>query len=340
MHKLFNKVNWIWQKKGPINHFRPRIHNGTQPVRVVHHMLVYMFQNAHPQFLRELSEEIAKGKIAPKLELRYGRDSIRQDDGRLHTPRVDLTTKTIELHETFLSFLWCCTYSIYVQYLEKVDFPRMNRLNGRVIYPINEENIQKAREMFDYARLLIVNFEDWDKDNLPNPEIYLAEQRTYPEQTNLYYTEAVKFILGHEYTHLKLHADQIDANTPNSSYLVFEAEADNNAIDILIAGLFPKNHFAADAQKLAVCIGIIIGILSMFYFTATTSGTRHPNMEDRLTNALERLPIEDDHEAWGIACIGLQMWDEQFNLQLTWENDPVSYREQYYRIIEQIKAQQ
>jgi hypothetical protein len=333
-------MNWLTQKTGLINQYRSTIHVGTQPVRVIHHMLLFMFQNTHSLFFEELKEEIAKGKITPKLNLRYGRDSIRMDDGNLRTPRVDLNAKTIELHETFLSYLWCCSYSIYVQYLEKIDHPKINKLNGIIVHPIREENIKMAQEVFDYARSLIVDFTDWDKDNFPNPEIYLAENRNDVEQPNVFYTEAVKFILCHEYTHLKLHAEQINENTQNSHFLRFEMEADNNAIEMLIAGYFPADHFAAEAQRLAIVIGVVIGILSMLFFRAESTGIRHPNTEDRLTNALERFQIADDHEAWGIACIGLQIWDNQFNLNLQWDENPISYKDQYYKIIAEIKAQQ
>lgn len=333
-------MSWITQKTGIINQYREAIHFGTQPVRVIHHMLAFMFQNTHPLFFEELKNEIAKGKVEPKLSLTYGRESIRMDNGKLRTPRVDLNAKTIELHETFLSYLWCCTYSIYIQYLEKVDYPRVNKLNGMIVHPISQENIEMAEQVFDYARSLIVGFTDWDKDNFPNPEIYLAENRNYVEQPNMFYTEAVKFILCHEYTHLKLHAEQIDENTQNSHFLFFEIEADNNAIDMLIAGFFPVYHFAAEAQRLAIIIGTIIGILSMLFFSSETTGIKHPNTEDRLTNALERFQIDDKHEAWGIACLGLQIWDNQFNLNLIWDEKPISHKDQYYKIIAQIKAQQ
>jgi hypothetical protein len=332
-------MNWLTQKTGIINHYRENIHFGTQPIRVLNHMMTYMFQNTFPSFFEELKGEIDNGKVNSKLDLIHGRNSIKTPEGNLQTPRVNLDTKTIELHETFLSFLWCSTYSVYIQYLETIDFPRVNRLNGRIIYPVSQANIDEAKEIFNYGRSLIVDFQDWDKENLSNPEVYLAEKRNYVEQTSMYYTEAMKFILSHEYTHLKIHADQINEQTQISNYLAFEMEADNKAIDMLVAGYFPPEHFASEAQRLAITIGITIGILSMFFFRATTTGIKHPNAEDRLTNALERLNLPSYHEAWGIACIGLKIWDEQFGINLTWEDNPKSHMHQYYNIVEQIKQQ-
>lgn len=333
-------MSWIFQKKGIINHYKPLMFNGTQPVRVLHPMINFMFQHTNPLFFDELKKEIENGKVNKQLILRYGRDPIRMDNGRYRTPRIDGDTKSIELHETFLSFLWCSIYATYVTYLETIDFPRVNKVNNQILHPITPENIDKAKEMFDYAKSLIAVFNDWDKDELPNPEIYLAENRTYIEQTNLSYTEAVKFILCHEYTHLKSeHVDQINENTTYSHYLIFEFEADNNAIDIMKKGFLPETHVAAEGQKLAVEIGIILGIVSMFYFSATTEGVKHPNAEDRLTNALERLILNDNHVSWGMACVGLKFWDEQFGLNLEWEGNPVSHKNLYYNIVNQIKNQ-
>ena len=53
---------------------------------------------------------------------------------------------------------------------------------------------------------------------------------------------------------------------------------------------------------------------------------------------LERLGIDDNHFGWGIACVGLQKWDEQFGLNFIWRVSPTCYKEQYYDIITQIKT--
>lgn len=42
---------WVFRKKGIIDHYEPSIHSGTQPIRVLNHMLGLMFVNTHPEFL-------------------------------------------------------------------------------------------------------------------------------------------------------------------------------------------------------------------------------------------------------------------------------------------------
>jgi hypothetical protein len=150
----------------------------------------------------------------------------------------------------------------------------------------------------------------------------------------------VKFILCHEFKHLKDHIDKIDEKTSPEIFVVFETEADNAAIDMMKLGISYKDDAFSIAHRLAVENGIIIGLVSMFFFSPITDSAKHPNFEDRLTNALERLGLGEDHCAWGIACIGLQFWEEQFGLNFQWCNDNISRKEQYFQIVEQIKRKE
>ena len=339
--KLLRFMNWVFQKEGKIDHYRQNIHFGNQPVRVIHHMLVVMLQETYPSFFEELLENINQGKIDKELNLVYGDEPIKNELRKPHTPRVNFETKKIEIYESFLSFLWCCTYSIYVTYLETIDYPMVNKVNNRIVHPINNDNIKKARELFDYARYLVVHFDIWNKELLPNPEVYFAERRDYVEQTNLFYTDAVKFILCHEIIHLTNHVDKITSQSSDSHYLEFEIEADDKALEMMMKGISYSQHPFDVARRLSIENGIIFGILSMFFFSGSTYlDKKHPNSEDRLTVALEKLKVSAEHPAWGIACVGLQFWDEQFNLHFVWNKNLASYKDQYYDIVGQIKKRQ
>jgi len=50
------------------------------------------------------------------------------------------------------------------------------------------------------------------------------------------FTEATKSILTHELTHLEKHIDQLKKDTPESHYLNFEMEADQEAIKHTMMG--------------------------------------------------------------------------------------------------------
>jgi len=336
----FLKMDWIFQKKGIIDLYNPKIHSGTQPVRPHHHMLIFMFQQTNPQFFEELSADIKDGKVNQTVDLIYGEVPLLKEDRTFWTPRIIGSSKQIEVHETFLSYVWCAIYASYITYLETIDFPQANHRQGKVVYPISEQNIETANQMFDYARSLIVDFQKWNIDELPNPEKYLAENRDYIEQTTIFYNSAVKFILCHEYAHLKFeHLNNIDKNTDKSRFCEMEYEADNFAIDSIMKGYFEVGQFAAEAQRLGSEIGVIFGIVVMFYFKASTEGYKHPNSEDRLTNALERLKLDDNHLGWGIACTGLKYWDSQFGKNLIWDIENMSSKELYYHLAEQIKKE-
>jgi hypothetical protein len=255
-------------------------------------------------------------------------------NGKYRTPKIYNASRKIYLHETFLSYQWCITYAIYTLFLEKIDYPRCNAIIGYEHYKISPDKIDKAKEVFAYARSLIPYFDPWDKDSLPNPERYPASERNYIEQTNVFFTEGIKFILCHELAHAKKHLDNLPDESCESCFTAMEYEADNEAIDTILKGATRHNKFVLE-------IGIILGILSMLFFRSTTAGTKHPNVEDRITNALERMGAEPDSQAWAFACVGLELWDEQFEQFFDWTaKGTKSYKELYFIIVEQIKSRQ
>ncbi|KOP38758.1 MULTISPECIES: phage exclusion protein Lit family protein [unclassified Flavobacterium] len=319
-------MKWIFQKNGEINHYKEKIHFGTQPVRVLHHMIVFIFQNTHVDFEKELTKTIAENGISKKINIIYGEQRIKK------TPYIKFEDRAIYIEESFLSYLWCICHALYTIYLQKIDFPKHNLTHGREVYKIDDIITENAYELFRYAKFLIVDFEEWDKENLPNPEKYLAEIRDYVEQPNCFYTEANKFILCHEYVHAVRHIDDIlENNYENSHFIEFEKEADFEAIEMIKKGIFPSK-----INELPIQIGITLGLLSMFFFKATTTGTKHPNTEDRLVSALTQLNLNEDSECWGLALLGLEFWAEQFGLNLKW-NKELKEKKAFEDFVEQIK---
>lgn len=195
-------MSWLTQTEGLIDHYKPGLFLGTQPIRVTHPVTMYMFHNTHEKFSEELIKSIQNGELNSEIDLQLGEEGINAYSF-YRTPRLINATRQIQLHETFLSYQWCITYAIFTLFLEKIDYPKMNKIAGYTKYPISQENIEKAIEVFAHARSLISYFSEWDKTELPNPEKYMAEKRDYVEQTNILYTEGMKFIMLHEYVHAK-----------------------------------------------------------------------------------------------------------------------------------------
>jgi len=330
-------ANWITQQEGIIDHSKLANFQGTQPSRVLLPMVIHSFQLTHLEFLRQIRELTADGRLDRQLDMQYGEVGLSKaatGGSGYRTPKIINDTRTIQLHETFLSYQWCICYAVYVLYLETIDYPLMNAIAGYQKYNVSQTEIDQAIELFAYARKLIVYFEVWDKEEMPNPEKYLAERRNYIEQTNIFFTESMKFILCHEFVHAKKHISNLPEAGCDSCYKDMEYEADNEAIDLILWGTPPDRRFIVD-------IGILFGLLSMFYFDDVTSGKKHPNLEDRLTNAIERLHLSERSEVWAFACVGLELWDNQFDQKFNWsEKGKISYREMYYNIVGQIKKKQ
>lgn len=320
-------MNWTIQTSGIINHYNEKLHSGEQPIRVLNHVNIYWFQNLHPNFINELNEAFDKYGLSKSIDILYGDHPIQ------FGPHIKIDTKTITLDETFLSYLWCVTHTIYTLYVQTIDYPRLNKHMGYDGYKISPEKIEKATELFNYAKSLIVSFDKWDINNYPNPEKYLAEDRDYVEQPNIFFTAAINFILAHEYIHAIKHIDEINkGELVNSAYIEFEREADHDAIELMKKGIFPSGE-----NQLGVQIGITVGILSMLYFRPVTDDKKHPNIEDRLVNALVQMEISDTSPCWGFALIGIELWANQFGLDITWDKS-LNDKDSFNYIVEQIKV--
>lgn len=330
--KLLGMDKWLWQETGIIDHGERGNLPGTQPIRALTHVTVHFFQHTHNAFFDEIVELVNQGKLDRQLDLQYGEVSIEIEPGNYRTPRINNATRTIQMHETFLSYQWCITYAIYTLYIEIIDYPKVNDAAGYTAKKISPEKIEKAKEVFNYAKYLIRHFDKWDKNELPNPERYAATDRDYIEQSNIFYTEGMKFILCHELAHAKKHLDNLPEESCVTCFQEMEYDADNEAIDNILLGAGQDRKFIAE-------IGIVLGILSMIFFRSTTTGIKHPNVEDRLTNALHRMKAGEDSIAWAFACIGLELWDEQFDLKFDWKaKSQMTFQGLYFDIIEQIKA--
>lgn len=330
--KLLGMDKWLWQETGTIDHVERGNFPGTQPIRVLTHVTIHFFQNTHNAFFDEIVELVNQGKLDKQLDLQYGEVSIEIGPGNYRTPRINNVTRTIQIHETFLSYQWCITYAIYTLYIETIDYPKVNAEVGYTLKQISPEKIEKAKEVSNYARFLIKHFDKWDKDELPNPERYSAANRDYIEQSNIFFTEGMKFILCHELAHAKKHLDSLPDGSCISCFQEMEYEADNEAIDNILLGAGKEGKFIAE-------IGIIFGILSMIFFRSTTTGIKHPNVEDRLTNALIRMNAGEDSIAWAFACVGLELWDEQFDLKFDWAaKGKITFKALYFSIIDQMKS--
>ena len=323
-----NRFWWIFQSTGMIDHYNKGKQLGNQPIRVTHNVMLYLFIHDDNEFKKKIIDAVLSKGMNPQVSIIYGDIPLLGDDGKLCTPSVD-KNKKIDVHETYLSYTWIMTYVLFILYVETIDHPRLNDKLGFEVKKINHDEITRARDLFDYGKSLIVDFQEWDKSKLPNPEIYNAEKRDYPEQTNMYYVEAVRFALIHEFVHITKHIDKLKPEQSDEEILKMEIEADEESINIIMEGMEPGREIVYEC-------GVVMGILSMFFVRYSTKGRKHPNLEERLVFAINKLNIKSDHQAYGMACIGLKLWNEQFGHNLR-TNEKLSDKEQFDNLIEQIR---
>ncbi len=180
-----------------IKNFSNPTHRGLQPIKVLEHNVIYVFENTYQDFLEELKKAISDKGLQRGFTYYCLEEPIRYSNEHFdsQTPFVGVDKKIV-LHETFLSFLWIYCYNILVVFDEAIQKPLLNKTYD----PKNPlpEIVQEALRTFDYGLSLIDTFTKWDK-SLPNPEEYDTDKSFYIERANfvfLYALDSVAIFLS------------------------------------------------------------------------------------------------------------------------------------------------
>ncbi len=304
-------------------------HAGIQPIRVLQHNIILKFENSNSSFLANSEDLVAKGKIQPGITCFANELPIYLGDRgeNNQTPFVDADNK-IKVHETFLSYLWIFSYSITVLHDEAIVKLNTNRIAGYEIYKIDNEAVRLAEELFQYGKSLIKHYMPWDIENLPNPEFYSESEANYVETASNLFIHAVNFILLHEFSHIeKAHVHEIASRKVGSAERkIFEVEADARAIEIMLEGKDGKNDAAIDC-------GIIVALCSMLYFSKSIEGgEHHPDVDERILSFLKLVSKDEDDLIWGVGCLALRLWDDQFGINLSWHYEVQNFKDLFYYI--------
>jgi len=309
-------------------------HNGNQPIRVLQHNIIHQYENTNATFLKSSKELVDKMGLQPGITYFVYDEAIQFSNEHFgsQTPFVD-GNKKIAIHETFLSYIWVMCYSMWVLYDEAVAKPMQNVQAEKEINKINKDLISSAKELLTYGKSLIRVFTPWDKKKLPNPEEFSIDEEFYIFRANGLFTMAINFILCHEFAHVeKEHIDQIMLRPVGSQERkVFEKEADDRAIELMLQGKNGKNDKSID-------LGILIGLCSMLYFSESTSGGKHhPDTDVRIVNFLDQINPSNDDPIWGIAGLFFKIWDDQFNLNFVWPTQINDFKELFYNTLKQVE---
>jgi hypothetical protein len=306
-------------------------HEGNQPIRVLQFNITYQFEMTNPDFI-EMSKKLFKtGQLQPKINYCINSFPILYKlDDHIQTPFIDRKGK-ITIHETFLSYVWCVCYSLLVIYEEAISKPINNNFQNKTTHSIDEAKIDKALMLLNYGKSLIKKFTIWDKENLPNPEIFYNSDALFIEKTNGIFVYAMNFILCHEFAHAeKEHiAKKINGFTFSYQKIEFENEADKRSIELILKDIDVENKISAE-------LGILIGMCSQLFFRRETTSATHPAIDNKINDFLELVNPEYDSMLWAIAILAYKLWDNQFNINFVWPQETNDYEELYYKIKFQI----
>ena len=312
-----------------ISYYNRDEHKYTQPVRTLYHNVKFWFHNTYPGFKTKEIDEAIK-----KLGLHEDINIIDRED-KVAMPAGVGTFKIITIQETFLSFLWCVSYSLLFIYDKAIHEPKINK-----DFQFTEElnlKIRNAHLLFDYGISLLDRYNPWDIDNLPNPEFYDRFDDDYIDKANGVYLNAVNFILLHELGHVVLGHIDNDIKNETNNLKVTEAEILRNEF---AADQFAFERILRGAGNLTnnrtVSAGIVTGICSFLFFSTNMKGGDHPDPDERLKIALENLNLPEEDNLWGISCLAFKLWAMKNGVELNWPPIVYTYHELFMLTIEKM----
>jgi len=312
-----------------VSYYNTEEHEGGQPVRVLSQNTKKWFKEVYPNF-----ENTELKKAIEEFGL-YEEISIIEREDKIATPAFVGSFKIIQIQETYLSLLWCLSYSLTFLYDKSIHEPRTKE-NFIFTVKLNEQ-IKKAHDLFDYGLSIIDTFNPWDKENLPNPEFYDANEDEYIEKANGVYLHAVNFVLVHELGHVLLgHIDSDIKNDEkgvkisNEIILQDEIDADNFSFERMFKS---TKHLTNDHTA---SVGLISALCSFIFFSNSMNGGDHPDPDLRLQTALEKLNLEDEDNLWGLSCLAIKLWSNKHRIAINWPNKVETYKDLFYLTMEQL----
>lgn len=271
------------------------------PIHVLQHNIEHVFENTSSLFKTKALKLIETKDLDPNI-------SYLVADKSFTTPYAEINadnSKTIHISESFLSYLWCITYSVLI-YTDDLIIKSQGSESSL--------DIKSAHELFEYAYSLKSNYTDWDLSQI-NPQVVTSENEEYIVRANELFIYAIQFILLHEFSHIALgDLDKLaEANNPLSKdeRKEFELNADKFAIELMLP---TNNNHNSIAQK----YGITIALVSTFLLKSNIQSGFHQDSDQRIINALNNINADDQDTSWVIALVGLELWKSIYTKQFTY----------------------
>ena len=300
--------------------YNPAIHKGELPVRVLPYNFLDWFENITPNFKEEAKNEIDFNGLKAGISYHINRSHI------IECACIN-ADRRIELYENFNQYLWCICYSLIVLFDESMQKPMLAKKNtGK--FDFENPKVSKAIDVFNNGFDLLITYKDLQFFKLPNPEKYNEYDKFYIERTNGVYTAAMTFILLHEFAHN--YYGHLDYQTSKDSKKD-EFNADAYAIKKI-------SHNFSSERGATYKFGIVAGISSLIILDKSLSGSdTHPDTDERLKVALEKMLLDDFDNLWGVASLTYILWSLKYNIELNLPLIIDSYKDLFELILEKIE---
>lgn len=301
--------------------YDPGIHEGELPVRVLEQNIIFWFEKITPDFISDVKFEVETNSLDPAIQYHVDPNPITEianisPDRRIH------------IYENFNEFLWTVCYSIMVLFDEGIQQPI---IEGKFTGHMDLANpiIIGAYDVFQGGLTLKSKYDVKLFFDLPNPEKYLELEKFYVEKTNGAFVGAMTFVLLHEFAHQYL---------GHLSYYTFGDSAKDDEINA-DAYAIQKMSESFDTDKGATYkVGIVLGLCSLILLSRSLrGGTNHPDPEDRIKLALEKLNPDQYHYLWGYAGFALQLWQIEYGIRLDIPDEFEDHRDSFYKMHNAIK---
>lgn len=257
------------------------------PISVLYDDIIHSFYNNNSIVSNRLGRLLLENKIDKII-------FIDPSHTALQTPQVDLKSKQIKLHNSYLCYLWSIIY-VFITYL---DFLLEGEISdNKYVNFENEPKLDMAKTLIDWAMSLRSEYSQWPEAT-PTP----SENSEKCKFVNCYFRNAVRYLMYHEVAHLSnghiayldlIHKSSLgdDELREDESLLLkeLEIEADSFAFECLI-GLDDD-----DTTKFVKGAGASMAHLSSIYLTKSYSlkRNRQPDIDNRLFHIKNKITFEN-----------------------------------------------
>lgn len=227
---------------------------------------------------KKIHDDIKKGKIKPFIEC------IDTTTSEISSPyaRED---GTICIDRNFVNFLWTFIYGSWVQFEEGL-------MKGLLI----EQGIPETQDIKEVSLAQSMLYSATTHQLNPWPSNFpLPDANTfYTQRVNGIFEDAISILLFHETAHILNGHLKIVKNCTPEEKKELEKEADNFALQHVFAEADLSDRITYIQKSIAIII-----TFTSFLFVGKTAyvvkQSEHPDLDDRLFNAIQMLNFKDNH---------------------------------------------